>query len=124
MVVFYCGQGFPNLSDSENFKYLEREKSQNTRGRGRSGDQFLLKSAFSENGSDEKLDFVEDGVGLIHYLTAIDRKTQAETYPDIIILDLNMPRKNGKEVLSEIKRHPLFKKIPDNLYDYPECCGN
>jgi CheY-like chemotaxis protein len=32
------------------------------------------------------------------------------------MLDLNMPKKNGKEVLSEIKQHPLFKRIPVIVY--------
>ena len=37
-------------------------------------------------------------------------KTSAE--PDIVLLDINMPKKDGREVLKELKQHPKFKKIP------------
>ena len=33
-------------------------------------------------------------------------------YPGFILLDLNMPKKDGREALKEIKQHPIFKKIP------------
>lgn len=36
----------------------------------------------------------------------------ADAKPDVIVLDLNMPLKDGFEVLSEIKTHPLFRNIP------------
>ena len=77
-------------------------------------DQFLLKTAFIENGSHESLDFVEDGTEVLHYLASVDKGIN--TYPDIIMLDLNMPKMNGKEVLLHIKQHPVFKKIPVVIY--------
>jgi hypothetical protein len=46
-------------------------------------DQFLLKTAFIENGNHEKLDFVDDGVAVIHYLSSFDNgKEEGRTYPD------------------------------------------
>jgi len=79
-------------------------------------DRFLLQTAFSENGDQEHLEFVGNGVEVIDYLHSAAKKGEADAYPELIILDLNMPKKNGKEVLSEIKQHPVFKKIPVIVY--------
>jgi CheY-like chemotaxis protein len=80
-------------------------------------DRFLLKTAFDENGTDDKIEFVENGVELINYLKAIVGNSSAETsYPGFIMLDLNMPKKDGREVLQEIKQHPIFKSIPVIVY--------
>jgi len=61
-----------------------------------------------------ELIFVEDGEELLDYLRHRG-KYQAPAYaprPGLILLDLNMPRKNGNEVLEEIKSDPLLKQIP------------
>lgn len=82
-----------------------------------SDDRFLLKTAFVEMGDAEVLTFVENGVEVLEYLSAIERDGDSEdSYPEIIMLDLNMPKKSGKEVLSELKAHPRFKKIPVVIY--------
>ena len=78
-----------------------------------SDDRFLLQTAFKEKGYNDRVEFVENGVELIDYLGNIrDRKNDHDTYPYFILLDLNMPKKDGREVLKEIKQHPIFKKIP------------
>jgi CheY-like chemotaxis protein len=78
-----------------------------------SDDRFLLQTAFKEKGFNDKIEFVENGVELIDFLANIhDKKTAHESYPYFILLDLNMPKKDGREVLKEIKQHPVFKKIP------------
>jgi CheY-like chemotaxis protein len=78
-----------------------------------SDDRFLLQTAFKEKGFNDKLEFVENGVELLEFLTRIqDDKTGHDTYPFLILLDLNMPKKDGREALKEIKQHPVFKKIP------------
>lgn len=79
-------------------------------------DQLLLRSAFQEIGGQGKLDFVHDGAGLLYYLEEAQRNDSGQGYPDFIILDLNMPRKNGKEALRDIKQHPVFKRIPVIIY--------
>jgi DNA-binding response OmpR family regulator len=76
----------------------------------------LLKAAFNENGGQQKLDFVADGVDLMYYLNQIQGEDEDNGFPDFIMIDLNMPRKNGKEVLKEIKEHPVYKKIPVIIY--------
>lgn len=77
-------------------------------------DRFLLETAFAEKGYGEKLTFVENGVELLDYLRNIkfDEKTNQHNLPGFILLDLNMPKKDGREVLKEIKEDPRFKKIP------------
>jgi two-component system response regulator len=78
-----------------------------------SDDRFLLEAAFLEKGYKDKIEFVENGVELIDFLSNIHNKTTThESFPYFILLDLNMPKKDGREVLKEIKQHPVFKKIP------------
>jgi len=76
-------------------------------------DRFLLQTAFEENGFTDTLEFVENGIELIEYLSkTLQKKTLDIQYPGFILLDLNMPKKDGREVLKEIKQHPEWKKIP------------
>ncbi len=78
-------------------------------------DQILLQSAFLENGEQHKLNFVGNGVDLLFYLNNTNRINGTE-FPDFIMLDLNMPLKNGREVLQDIKQDPVFRKIPVIIY--------
>jgi len=75
-------------------------------------DRFLLQSAFEENGYKDKLHFVENGLELIDYLNSLTDIEDEAKMPRFIMLDLNMPKKDGREVLKEIKSNPHFKKIP------------
>ncbi len=74
-------------------------------------DRFLLQAAFEENGFQDKLHFVENGVEVLEYLYLLEKDEQT-SLPKFILLDLNMPKKDGREVLKELKQHPKFKKIP------------
>ena len=77
-------------------------------------DRYLLQTAFSEIGYPEKIDFVENGIEVLNYLDAnyTHNKSDEKALPGFILLDLNMPKKDGREVLKELKQHPVFKKIP------------
>jgi len=76
-------------------------------------DRFLFKTAFEEKGYNDQIEFVENGIELWKFLEDIEKKGPAQRlYPSFILLDLNMPKKDGREVLREIKQHPEFKKIP------------
>lgn len=77
-----------------------------------SDDRFLLQAAFEENGFRDKLMFVENGVEVLEHLDNIVRKKNDWCYPRFVLLDLNMPKKDGREVLKELKQHPELKKIP------------
>jgi CheY-like chemotaxis protein len=80
-------------------------------------DRFLLQSAFTEKGYTDRIEFVENGVDLMKFLLGITEKDPADvSWPAFILLDLNMPKKNGREVLAEIKQHSLFKLIPVIVY--------
>lgn len=77
-------------------------------------DRYLLQTAFSEIGFPERIDFVENGIEVLNYLDNIYTSNDMEekALPGFILLDLNMPKKDGREVLKELKQHPVFKKIP------------
>lgn len=77
-------------------------------------DRMLTKEAFEEARLVNDLHFVEDGEELLAYLNRSGRyKTLAGTpLPNLILLDLNMPRKDGREALQEIKADPLLRRIP------------
>lgn len=77
-------------------------------------DRLLVEDAFAEIRLDNPLDFVGDGVELMDYLHRRGAYTHlAETpLPGLILLDLNMPRKDGREALNEIKQHETLRKIP------------
>ena len=75
-------------------------------------DRFLLKTAFEESGYPNVLRFVENGVELLQHLKEVTEQKPKDDLPGFILLDLNMPKKDGREVLKEIKEHSIFKKIP------------
>ncbi|HTM64766.1 MAG TPA: response regulator [Flavipsychrobacter sp.] len=75
-------------------------------------DRFLLQAAFEENGFSDKLHFVENGVEVLEYLNSLKISQKERKFPRFILLDLNMPKKDGREVLKELKQSPDLKKIP------------
>lgn len=74
-------------------------------------DRFLMQKALEEVGKDIRVEYVENGVELVEKLNGI-RSAQTFQYPGFILLDLNMPKMDGREVLKNIKSNPDFKKIP------------
>ena len=72
-------------------------------------DTMLIRRSFSRSQLDHTLYCVEDGEKAISFLKDEERQT---TRPDLIILDLNLPRLNGREVLAKIKQDPDLKRIP------------
>ncbi len=77
-------------------------------------DQMLIKEAFEESCLVNTLAFVEDGEELLDYLHRRNgySNPSASPRPGLILLDLNMPRKDGREALKEIKSDPDLRKIP------------
>jgi CheY-like chemotaxis protein len=62
-------------------------------------DCFLAKDAFLENGSKVDFSCIEDGQELTDYLAA-HSESESHGLPNLILLDLNMPRKDGRQALS------------------------
>ncbi|MGS2719024.1 response regulator [Paraglaciecola aestuariivivens] len=77
-------------------------------------DRLLTREALTESKVLNDLHCVEDGVELISYLKREGKyaDTQAYPWPGLILLDLNMPRKDGREALKELKADPKLKAIP------------
>src|SRR4030067_2655550 len=77
-------------------------------------DRLLIKEAFQESLLSNSIYFVEDGVELLDYLRHQGKYTNPSEAPspDLILLDLNMPRKDGREALAEIKSDPHLRYIP------------
>jgi CheY-like chemotaxis protein len=69
------------------------------------------KSAFEESGAKATFCCVENGMELMNYLSEHSR-SEAKGLPDPILLDLNMPRKDGLEALLEIKSEPALRHRP------------
>lgn len=76
-------------------------------------DRMFLEQAMRENGYDKGIQFVEDGEELMDYLHRQGRYNELNApWPNMLILDLNMPRKNGFQALSEIKDDPKLRRLP------------
>lgn len=77
-------------------------------------DRFLIEHAFSAAALPGTLLVVGNGEELLDYLFRRARYAQPglSPRPSCILLDLNMPRKDGREVLWDIKQHPDFKHLP------------
>ena len=65
-------------------------------------DRFLMQTAFEEKGYEDTLQFVGNGLELFSYLDKA-QLAPGDSMPRIILLDLNMPKKDGRQVLQEIK---------------------
>jgi CheY-like chemotaxis protein len=77
-------------------------------------DRMLIEDAFRESRLANPLVFVEDGEELLHYLRSsgkYDGHALAEM-PGLILLDLNMPRMDGRTALMHLKADPVLRRIP------------
>jgi CheY-like chemotaxis protein len=74
-------------------------------------DCWLASEAFAESGVAAAFCCVLDGIELMDYLSEPSR-SEAKELPSLILLDLNMQRKNGAQVMSEIRSEPALQQIP------------
>ena len=77
-------------------------------------DRMLALRAFDAHNADQEVRVVEDGEELMAYLRADGKYATEERAPrpDLILLDLNLPLKDGREALQEIKSDPHLRQIP------------
>jgi two-component system, chemotaxis family, response regulator Rcp1 len=74
-------------------------------------DAELVEEAFRDCPFPYRLHFAEDGVVALQFLRRQGRFAAAPR-PDMILLDLNLPKKDGREVLQELKADPILQTIP------------
>ena len=70
----------------------------------------LVREALKETGIPVQVSVARDGVEAMDYLHQAE--SGLANRPDLVLLDLNLPRKNGREVLAEVKASPGLKQIP------------
>jgi CheY-like chemotaxis protein len=77
-------------------------------------DRMLVKEALEESRLINDIRFVEDGEELMDYLHNKGKFADKQQYPKpgLILLDLNMPKKDGREALKEIKADPALRIVP------------
>ena len=77
-------------------------------------DRMMISDAFRESRLKNQIRFVENGVELMDYLHHRGKYSSAQEHPlpGIILLDLNMPKMDGREALKEIKSNAELKRIP------------
>jgi CheY-like chemotaxis protein len=77
-------------------------------------DLFLARDAFMQSGLQSDFHMATDGEELMDYLYRRGKFMGLENFPipSLILLDLNMPRKDGREALTEIKKDPQLRRIP------------
>ncbi len=74
----------------------------------------MIKEAFQESRLLNRLQFVSNGEELLDYVRHKGKFANAHDFPSpgLILLDLNMPRKDGREALHELKSDPVLRQIP------------
>ena len=75
------------------------------------GDARLTREALSQSKVSNNLHHARDGEEAMRFLKREGQFANAPT-PDLVLLDLNLPRRDGREVLEDVKRDPLLKHIP------------
>jgi len=79
----------------------------------------LTRDVLAHNGCPSHIHAVADGVAAIAFLRREGKYANAVS-PDFVILDLNLPKKDGRSVLAEVKADPVLRKIPIAIFSTSE----
>jgi DNA-binding response OmpR family regulator len=74
-------------------------------------DRQLIGLAFKEAAFKHSIDYLRNGEELMNYLNDLQSSGKREQFPDLILLDLNMPKKDGRVALKEIRSDSNFNKL-------------
>lgn len=74
-------------------------------------DVMLVRQSLTEHGIEHKLDVVEDGEKAIEYVKRVGKAGETQC-PDVVLLDLNLPKADGPQVLSEVRKNPECRQTP------------
>jgi CheY-like chemotaxis protein len=75
------------------------------------GDVFLVKEALRFHNLEFHLHLAADGLAAIRYIEDLDHRPEA-TCPDVFVLDLNLPKADGHDVLNTLRAHPKCARVP------------
>jgi CheY-like chemotaxis protein len=75
------------------------------------GDVFLVQESLREHQIEHELYVVRDGEEALDYVARMGGSDEVP-YPDLILLDLNLPKVDGSAVLSELRQHPESARVP------------
>ncbi|MDP4173521.1 MAG: response regulator [Bacteroidota bacterium] len=76
------------------------------------GDILIVKETLLENNDKIRLNVITNGEDALNFLFGIANAAEKDSIPDLMILDLNLPKRSGKEILESISPNPTLKKIP------------
>ena len=83
-------------------------------------DRLLLSDAFKEHKIDKKIIFVNNGIEVLKHFESIESGKQV-SYPSLLVLDLNMPKVNGKQVLTELHIKSYFNLFNTVVFSTTSC---
>lgn len=75
-------------------------------------DRIMVQDALRESGARVTLEFVSDGIELLEFLRLAADNSNSARFPNLLLLDLSMPRLDGRAALSAIKSDPTFCRLP------------
>jgi two-component system, chemotaxis family, response regulator Rcp1 len=77
-----------------------------------SGDVLLVRRALQKHQIEHELTVIEDGEAALRYLEVTGSSGDPEKCPDLILLDLNLPRCSGNQILERLKNDPVYQNSP------------
>ena len=76
------------------------------------GDVFLVREALRAHGVEYEMHVATDGSDVEGYLTLAGKNTPSAPWPDVFLLDLNLPKSDGYDILNGFRSHPECAKVP------------